>query len=131
MEKYLLIFTAVCSFGALAACVAVIFAEKRGRIATEDLLMELLQQELSDQREEALRRSSETRREINETLRSSSMNLTESVRVIGDLQADRIGRLEKRNAEEFDRQMRLFLEHVYGTWDISYIAPDNDGAQIL
>lgn len=99
MEKYLLIFTAVCSFGALAACVAVIFAEKRGRIATEDLLMELLQQELSDQREEALRRSSETRREINETLRSSSMNLTESVRVIGDLQADRIGRLEKRNAE--------------------------------
>lgn len=39
--------------------------------------------------------------------------------------------LEKRNAEEFDRQMRLFLEHVYGTWDISYIAPDNDGAQIL
>ena len=39
--------------------------------------------------------------------------------------------LEKRNAEEFDRQMKLFLDHVYGVWDISYIAPDNEGAQIL
>lgn len=99
MEKLLPLITALCSFGALAACGIVLYAEKKGRIATEDLLMELLQQELSDQREEALRRNSETRREINESLRSSSMNLTESVRAIGDLQADRIERLEKRSAE--------------------------------
>ncbi len=99
MENYLPIITAVCSFAALCACAAFIVLQKRGRIATEDLLMELLQQELSDQSEEALRRNSEMRRELNETLRASSMNLTESVRVIGDLQADRIERLERRSGD--------------------------------
>ena len=85
MENYLPWITAACSLGAAAACVVLLFAQKRGRIATEDLLMELLQQELSEQSEEALRRSSEMRRELNETLRASSMSLTESVRAIGDL----------------------------------------------
>ncbi len=99
MENYLPLITAICSFAALCACAAFIVLQKRGRIATEDLLMELLQQELSDQSEEALRRNSEMRRELNETLRASSMNLTESVRVIGDLQADRIERLERRNGD--------------------------------
>lgn len=99
MENYLPWITAVCSLGAAAACVAFIFIQKRGRTATEDLLMELLQQELSDQSEEALRRNSEMRRELNETLRASSMSLTESVRAIGDLQADRIERLEKRSGD--------------------------------
>ncbi len=99
MESYLPYFTAACSLGALIACAVFIFMQKRGRIATEDLLMELLQQELSDQSEEALRRNSEMRRELNETLRNSSMNLTESVRAIGDLQADRIERLERRSGD--------------------------------
>ncbi|MGI6074988.1 MAG: DNA recombination protein RmuC [Pyramidobacter sp.] len=99
MENYLPWITAGCSVAALMACVLFIFFQKRGRIATEDLLLELLQQELSDQSEEALRRNSEMRRELNETLRASSMNLTESVRVIGDLQADRIERLEKRSGD--------------------------------
>ena len=99
MESYLPYFTATCSLGALIACAVFIFMQKRGRIATEDLLMELLQQELSDQSEEALRRNSEMRRELNETLRNSSMNLTESVRAIGDLQADRIERLERRSGD--------------------------------
>ena len=99
MENYLPWITAVCSAAAAAACVIFIFLQKKGRIATEDLLLELLQQELSDQSEEALRRNSEMRRELNETLRASSMNLTESVRAIGDLQADRIERLEKRSGD--------------------------------
>lgn len=99
MENFLPWITAFCSLAAVCACVVFIFVQQRGRIATEDLLMELLQQELSDQSEEALRRNSEMRRELNETLRASSMNLTESVRVIGDLQADRIERLEKRNGD--------------------------------
>ena len=99
MENYLPWITAICSAAAAAACVIFIFLQKKGRIATEDLLLELLQQELSDQSEEALRRNSEMRRELNETLRASSMNLTESVRAIGDLQADRIERLEKRSGD--------------------------------
>ncbi|MBQ8089860.1 MAG: DNA recombination protein RmuC, partial [Pyramidobacter sp.] len=65
MDNYLPYITALCSFGALIACVVFIYVQKRGRIATEDLLMELLQQELSDQSEEALRRNSEMRRELN------------------------------------------------------------------
>lgn len=97
MENYLPWITAACSLGAAVACVVFIFVQKRGRIATEDLLMELLQQELFDQSEEELRRSSEMRRELNETQCANSMNLTESVRVIGDLQADRIERLERRS----------------------------------
>ena len=99
MDNYLPYLTALCSFGALIACVVFIYVQKRGRIATEDLLMELLQQELSDQSEEALRRNSEMRRELNETLRGLTSNLTESVRVIGDLQADRIERLERRSGD--------------------------------
>jgi DNA recombination protein RmuC len=99
MENYLPWITAACSIAAAAACVIFIYLQKKGRIATEDLLLELLQQELSDQSEEALRRNSEMRRELNETLRASSMNLTESVRAIGDLQADRIERLEKRSGD--------------------------------
>lgn len=99
MENYLPWITVACSLGAAVACVVFIFVQKRGRIATEDLLIELLQQELSDQSEEALRRSSEMRRELNETLRANSMNLTESVRVVGDLQADRIERLERRSGD--------------------------------
>lgn len=59
MENYLPWITAVCSAAAAAACVIFIFLQKKGRIATEDLLLELLQQELSDQSEEALRRNSE------------------------------------------------------------------------
>lgn len=98
MENYLPWITVACSLGAAVACVVFIFVQKRGRIATEDLLIELLQQELSDQSEEALRRSSEMRRELNETLRANSMNLTESVRVVGD-QADRIERLERRSGD--------------------------------
>ena len=46
MENYLPWITAACSLGAAAACVVLLFAQKRGRIATEDLLRALLQQEL-------------------------------------------------------------------------------------
>ena len=99
MKNFIPWFTAACSLGAVCACAAIAFLQKRGRIATEDLLMELLQQELSDQSEEALRRNSEMRRELNETLRASSMNLTASVRALGDLQADRIERLERRSGD--------------------------------
>lgn len=99
MQNFLPWLTAICSLVAAVACVIFIIVQKRGRIATEDLLMELLQQELSDQSEEALRRNSEMRREVNESLRALSMNLTQSVRVIGDLQADRIERLEKRSGD--------------------------------
>jgi len=99
MDNIILWFTAVCSLAAACAGAALVFLQKRGRIATEDLLMELLQQELSDQSEEALRRNSEMRRELNETLRASSMNMTAAVRAIGDLQADRIERLERRSGD--------------------------------
>ena len=39
MESYLPYFTAACSLGALIACAVFIFMQKRGRIATEDLIM--------------------------------------------------------------------------------------------
>ena len=58
MENYLPWITVACSLGAAVACVVFIFVQKRGRIATEDLLIELLQQELSDQ---SLLRSEERR----------------------------------------------------------------------
>lgn len=42
MENYLPWITVACSLGAAVACVVFIFVQKRGRIATEDLLIELL-----------------------------------------------------------------------------------------
>ena len=122
MENYLPWITAFCSAAAVAAAVLVLFLQKRGRIATEDLLLELLQQELSDQSEEALRRNSEMRRELNETLRASSMSLTESVRVIGDLQADRIERLERRSGD-LNAAVDKRLEAVRG--DLSELRREN------
>ncbi len=42
-----------------------------------------------------------------------------------------ISLLEKKDMESFDKGMKIFFEHAYGNWKIDYIAPDNDGAQIL
>lgn len=116
MTQYLPWITALCSIGACVACVAFIFIGERGRIATEDLLLELLQQELSDQSEEALRRNSEMRREVNESLRSGSQSLNDSLRAIGELQADRLDRVEKRSADLnvlMDKRMESMRGDIY------------------
>lgn len=122
MENYLLWITALSSLGAVIACFVFILAQKRGRIATEDLLIELLQQELSDQSEEALRRNSEMRRELNETLRGLSSNLTQSVRIIGDLQADRIERLDRRSGD-LNAAVDARLERIRA--DVSALRAEN------
>lgn len=122
MENYLLWITALSSLGAVIACLVFILAQKRGRIATEDLLIELLQQELSDQSEEALRRNSEMRRELNETLRGLSSNLTQSVRIIGDLQADRIERLDRRSGD-LNAAVDARLERIRA--DVSALRAEN------
>lgn len=128
MEIGLLWASLVFSFAALCMGVAVLVRNHIDRRESEDLMMELLQQELSDQREEGLRRNSETRREIVGALRQTTQSLTESLNAIGTLQAERLDSMDRRSSElaaAVDRRSQNLQENLSGHLSLTAAAVES------